>query len=113
MAAFTTGPRPKPLPSRQAQVTDLAEYRERVDQGDRDCVAMLFDGLGADPVRPMDADEANFVAGELHDLLQGAISVARATRHREPTDLHIWAEAKVREIKSQLAQLAGLGGDAA
>lgn len=53
------GPRPKPLPAAQlkaAAVVDLEEYRERMDNGDRSCVAMINDGLGADP-KPASADD--------------------------------------------------------
>lgn len=103
-------PRTKPLfPAAE----DLAEYREEADRGRPMVPSMLFDGLGSDPApRQLDIDEANFVAGELQDLILGAKSVARATKGREPSDLHDWANSLVVAIEAKLVQLAG-HGDAA
>lgn len=108
------GPRPKPLPATQlkaAPVVDIEEYREAIDCGDHAAVALLHDGLGADPIPvdppPLTPKEKNLIAGELQGMRVSAIAAAKMADRPSSRHLHHRILEVVDELDRMTIDLAG------
>jgi hypothetical protein len=88
------------------------EYREQLDLGDKASIAMLHDGLGADPAVSLDSEDLKLIGLDLTearaDLMMAAGVAGRAT----DKELYLWLKARVAELDEKLVELAG-GGEAA
>jgi hypothetical protein len=97
-----------------ASVTDLTEYREQIDRGDRTSVAMLFDGLGPDPEPRLSIRETTYVGGGLETIRAEAMDLAGMVDGKQPAELHqrlMAIAAEVEDLSVKLAEWSG--GDAA